>query len=126
MFNEELETTAYYNAMEGDPLAVIEGAVGDGNTVIFTTSPQLLPASLRAAVEHPEVTILNCSLNKSHRYIRTYYARMYEAKFIAGIIAGTLASGDNVGYICDYPIFGQVAGINAFALGVQADRKSVV
>ena len=119
VFHGEVETAAWFNAMEDDPLAVIETAVADGNTVIFTTSPRLLPASLRAAVDHPEVTILNCSLNKSHRYIRTYYARMYEAKFVAGAIAGALAGNSDVGYICDYPIFGQLAGINAFALGVQ-------
>ena len=119
VFHGELETKAYFNAMEDDPLAVIETAVADGNTVVFTTSPRLLPASLRAAVDHPEVTILNCSLNKSHRYIRTYYARMYEAKFVAGAIAGALAGNSDVGYICDYPIFGQLAGINAFALGAQ-------
>lgn len=115
-----IETKSWFEAMNGDPLAVIEEAIDQGNTVIFTTSPRLLPASLRAAVDHPEVTILNCSLNKPHRYIRTYYARMYEAKFITGAIAGVLADhGEPVGYICDYPIFGQVAGINAFALGVQ-------
>ena len=119
VFNGELETAAYFNAMEGEPLDVIEGAITDGNTVIFTTSPRLLPASLRSAVEHPEVIILNCSLNQSHRYIRTYYARMYEVKFVSGAIAGAMAGSDNVGYICDYPIFGQLAGINAFALGVQ-------
>lgn len=119
VFGDELETTAYFNAMDGDPLQTIETAIADGNTVLFTTSPRLLPASLRAAVEHPEIIILNCSLNKSHRYIRTYYSRMYEAKFIMGAIAGSLAGGNHVGFICDYPIFGQVAGINAFALGVQ-------
>lgn len=119
VLGEELETTAYFNAMDSDPQGVIDQAIADGNTVIFTTSPRLLPASLRAAVDHPEVTILNCSLNKSHRYIRTYYSRMYEAKFIMGAVAGSLAGGNNVGFICDYPIFGQVAGINAFALGVQ-------
>ena len=119
VFGDEVVTTAYCNAMEGDPLAVIEQAIRDGNTVVFTTSPRLLPASLRAAVDHPDLTILNCSVNKSHRYIRTYYARMYEAKFVTGAIAGALAGDENVGYICDYPIFGQVAGINAFALGVQ-------
>ena len=119
VFGGVLETSAYFNALDGDPLDVINEAIGDGNTVIFTTSPRLLPASLRAAVENPKITILNCSLNMSHRYIRTYYARMYEAKFIAGVIAGALAGGSDVGYICDYPIFGQVAGINAFALGVQ-------
>ena len=119
VFPGEVETAAYFNAMEDDPLAVIETAVAGGNTVIFTTSPRLLPASLRAAVDHPEAIILNCSLNKSHRYIRTYYARMYEAKFVAGAIAGALAGNSDVGYICDYPIFGQLAGINAFALGAQ-------
>ncbi len=119
VFKGQIETTAYENAMAGDLGAVIEGAIAAGNTTIFTTSPRMLPASLRAAVEHPEVTILNCSLNKSHRYIRTYYARMYEAKFIVGAIAGTLAENDALGYVCDYPIYGQIAGSNAFALGAQ-------
>lgn len=119
VFQGQLETTAYFNAMDTDPLKMIEQAIEEENKVIFTTSPRLLPASLRAAVDHPDITILNCSLNTSHRYIRTYYARMYEAKFIAGAVAGSLAGSNHVGYICDYPIFGQVAGINAFALGVQ-------
>ena len=120
VFGDKIETRAYFNALDADPLEVIHEAAQDGCTVLFTTSPRLLPASLRAAVEDPKLTILNCSLNMSHRYIRTYYARMYEAKFIAGVIAGSLAGGNDVGYICDYPIFGQVAGINAFGLGVQS------
>ena len=119
VFHGEIKTAAYYDALATNPLAVIEQAVKDGNTVLFTTSPRLLQASLRAAVDHPQITILNCSLNNSHRYIRTYHARMYEAKFIIGAIAGALAGDNHVGYICNYPIFGQVAGINAFALGVQ-------
>ncbi len=118
-FGDKLTTCAYFDAMDGDPLSVIETAIADGCTAIFTTSPRLLPASLRAAVDHPEVAILNCSLNKSHRYVRTYYARMYEAKFVIGAVAGALSMSDNVGYLCDYPIFGQIAGINAFALGAQ-------
>ena len=116
---DQIETAAYFGALDDEPLAVIERAVAEGSGVIFTTSPRLLPAALRAAVEHPEVTVFNCSLNQSHRYIRTYYARMYEAKFVIGAIAGALAGSDAVGYLCDYPIFGQIAGINAFALGVQ-------
>ncbi len=120
VFGDKIETAAYFNALDADPLDVIREAAQDGCSVIFTTSPRLLPASLRAAVDDPKLTILNCSLNMSHRYIRTYYARMYEAKFIAGVIAGSLAGSNDVGYICDYPIYGQVAGINAFALGVQS------
>ena len=131
----ELETKAYFNALEPagpdeppdkKPLSVIRQAVEDGNTVVFTTSPRLLPASLNAAVEFPDVTFLNCSVNQSHRYIRTYYARMYEAKFITGAIAGAMAGEEPVGYLCDYPIFGQVAGINAFALGVQTTNPDAI
>ena len=118
VFGDKISTKAYPYAMNA-PEEIIEHAIREGNEIIFTTSPKLLNASLSAAVKHPDKLILNCSLNKSHRYIRTYYARMYEAKFIIGAIAGTLSNSDKVGYLCDYPIYGQIAGINAFALGVQ-------
>ena len=119
VFEGRIQTVAYSRVMDGDPLAVIEQAVADGCRMIFTTSPRLMQASLRAAVEHPDVVIMNCSLNLSHRYVRSYYARMYEAKFIIGAIAGSLTESGRLGYVCDYPIYGQIAGINAFALGAQ-------
>lgn len=120
IFDDKIETKAFPNAMaDDDPLSVIEQAIEEGYTMIFTTSPRFTQASLRAAVEHPDIVIMNCSLNKSHRYIRTYYTRMYEAKFILGAIAGSLTESDKIGYVCDYPIYGQIAGINAFALGAQ-------
>lgn len=119
VLEDKIRTTAYYDAFARDPDSIIEQAVAEGNTVIFTTSPRLLTASLRAAIRHPAVTVFNCSLNMSHRYIRTYYARMYEVRFITGAIAGALAGDDPIGYLADYPIFGQIAGVNAFALGAQ-------
>ncbi len=117
VFDGKILTKAYEYAMDA-PEEVIEYAIREGNEIIFTTSENLLEAGLSVAVKHPEVLILNCSLNKPHRYIRTYYARMYEIKFISGIIAGILTENASVGYICDYPIAGQIAGINAFARGV--------
>lgn len=119
VFEGKVITSAYEDAMDEDPQQVLKQAIGDGNNIIFTTSAKLLPASLSMAVENPEVIIFNCSLNKPHRYICTYYARMYEVKFLIGAIAGAMADENKVGYLCDYPIYGQIAGINAFALGVQ-------
>ena len=119
VFDGAVETRAYDDAMEKNPEAVLLKAIEEGNQIIFTTSAKLLPAALSVAVEHPEITFFNCSLNKSHRSVSTYYARMYEAKLLIGVIAGTLASEDKIGYLCDYPIYGQIAGVNAFALGVQ-------
>lgn len=87
--------------------------------MLFTTSPVMMPASLKIAANYPEVKILNCSLNTSHPTLRTYYARMYEAKFLAGIIAGSMTTTNKIGYIADYPIYGMAANINAFAMGAR-------
>ncbi len=97
----------------------IEELIKAGNKVIFTTSPKFVQESLKAAIAHPEVRILNCALNLPHKYIRSYYCRMYEAKFIIGVIAGTMSGSDKIGYVADYPIYGMIANINAFALGAR-------
>lgn len=125
VMGDRIETYAYNNAMDEDPEKVLEQAIEDGNDIIFTTSPRLLPASYAAAVAHQHHLILNCSVNSEHRYVRSYYSRMYEAKFIIGAIAGSLTKSDRLGYICDYPIYGQIAGINAFALGAQMVNPDV-
>lgn len=110
VFPEKVETSCYI----GD----VEQAAVDGNQVIFTTTPLLMSESLKAALKYPEVQILNCSLNYAWKSIPTYYTRMYEVKFLTGLIAGSMAKGENIGYEEDYPIYGSIANINAFALGV--------
>lgn len=120
VFSGQAKTICMDNILPGeDCCQAIEKAAASGCTIIFTTTPEFIPSSLKAAVEHPDLKILNCSLNTSHRYIRTYYGRMYEAKFLCGIIAGSLSDNNRIGYIADYPIYGMTANINAFALGAR-------
>lgn len=118
-FDDQVSTTCYDQATEENAEEIIEKAISYGNNLIFTTSPPLHKASLKAALEHPEVKILNCSLNNTQKNMRTYYARMYEAKFLMGAIAGAMSQSGNIGYIADYPIYGMIANINAFALGAK-------
>ena len=91
--------------------------MADGAQVVFITAPPLSRATLKAAVEHPKVRFLNCSVDQAYSSIRTYYGRIYEAKFITGAIAGAMAQNNRIGYIASYPIYGVPASINAFALG---------
>lgn len=114
-----VETCCYENVSPDNASEIIEQAVSAGNQVIFTTSPKLISATLRAAAEHPDVKFLNCSLNIPHPLIRSYYGRLYEAKFLSGLIAGELTRSGRIGFMADYPIYGSAANINAFALGVQ-------
>ena len=120
IFGDKVQCRSYFGA---DTLALgeekIEEAIQDGATVIFTTSPMLSRASLKMAVKYPKVRIFNCSVSQPFASIRTYYGRMYEAKFISGAIAGAMAQNNRIGYIAPYPTLGTIASINAFALGAQ-------
>ena len=118
-FPDEVETMAYSGLTKETAGDALRDAISKGCNLIFTTTPAFIQASVKAAIEAPEVRILNCSLNTSHRYIRTYYSRMYEAKFLMGAIAGAMAENDRLAYIADYPICGEIANINAFALGAK-------
>ncbi|KIR02227.1 Bmp family protein [Lachnospiraceae bacterium TWA4] len=120
VFGGQVETLSY--EMVSDDITLInalDDAASMGCQMIFITTPKIMDASLKFALEHPEIKILNCALNTSHSIIRTYYGRSYESKFLLGVIAGSLCKSNHIGYIADYPIYGMTANINAFALGAR-------
>lgn len=118
-FPDEVSTMYFDNVTTETVGDYIEKCVEAGCDIVFTTTPSFVKASVKAAIAHPNVRIMNCSLHTSHRYIRTYYARMHEAKFLMGAIAGAMADNNRIVYIADYPIYGTIANINAFALGTK-------
>lgn len=118
--SEHIKTVKVHNVnSEEDAVVAMQDLILMGVKIIFTTSSKQVKASLKVAANHPEVSILNCSLNTSHKLISTYYARLYEVKFLAGMIAGALAKNGRIGYVADYPIIGMPSCVNAFALGAK-------
>ncbi len=115
----ERVTVKSYICEQEEPLAVMERAVAEGAQVIFATTPPLIAACRQIAARYPQVKVLNCSVSMPYSGVRTYYGRMYEAKFITGAIAGAMADNNKIGYVANYPIIGTIASINAFALGVR-------
>ncbi len=97
-----------------------EACDADKEDIVFATSPSMMDACLKAAIQYPEMRIMNCSVNLSRSAVPTYYTRMYEAKFLMGCLAASLAENHMIGYRADYPIYGGIANINAFALGAAA------
>ncbi len=105
----------------------VEAAAADGADMIITTSPVQMEFALRAAVKYPNIKFLNCSVHLSHDAVRTYYGRMYEAKFLLGIIAASMSEDHRIGYVSTYPICGNIANINAFAIGASmVDPKAKI
>ena len=120
VFGDKILVRSYYDASTPEQTEVLlEQAVEDGAQVVFTTSAPLRRETLKMAVKYPKVRFFNCSVDQPYSSIRSYYARLYEAKFITGAIAGALANNDRIGYMAAYPILGEPASINAFALGAQ-------
>ena len=120
VFGDRVTARSYFGAKDAETTEqLLEQAVREGAQVVFTTSPPLRRATLKLALQHPKVRFLNCSVDQPYASIRSYYGRIYEAKFITGAIAGIMAKDGRIGYIASYPIFGVPASINAFALGAQ-------
>ena len=108
-----------YLVKERDYFAAMEGAVEDGARVIFATTPPMIDACRKLATLHKNLLVFNCALSQPYTGVRMYHSRIYECKFITGAIAGAMAEHDRIGYVSGYPIFGEPASINAFALGVR-------
>lgn len=117
--HDQIKTKAYFLEDFSDDEEMMKQAILDENEMIFTTSPSLLDISKKYAVKYPKIKILNCSLNTNCGHVRTYYGRFYEAKFLTGVIAGIMSGKNEILYIADYPLYGMIANINAFALGVK-------
>lgn len=120
IFGEVVETSFASNIVTDEEFdQVVEKAHADGIDMIFTTSPIQIDNALRAAVKYPDIKFLNCSVYLSHSALRTYYGRMYEAKFLLGALAASFTDDHRICYVSNYPIAGCVANINAFAIGAQ-------
>ena len=117
-FEGTVEALRFDNCGTSESLAkAIDAAAVDEEGMIFTTSPTMMQETMRAAIHYPKIRFLNCSINLSSQAVRTYYVRMYEAKFILGALAASEAENHRIGYLADYPIYGCIANINAFAIG---------
>ena len=119
-FHHRVETRCWQACCTDEKLQEgIREAVLWGAKVIFTTAPFMAQESVKAALEYLELYILNCSVNTSYNSIRTYYGRMYEAKFLMGALAASITDGNDLGYVEQFPLYGTVSNINAFAIGAQ-------
>lgn len=126
IMGDSVTVSHYFHAdSQEETDSLLAQAVAEGADLIFTTSPRLSRATLKAAVANPKIKFLNCSLDVPFSSVRTYYSRVYEGKFITGAIAGAMADKNRIGYIGSNPIYGVPASINAFALGAQLTNPRI-
>ena len=125
---DTVETLPFYDrGDQGRFDAAIDAAELDEDDLVITTSPRQMGMTLAAAVAHPQMEFLNCSINLTSARVRTLYSKMYEPKFILGAIAASAAENHHIGYLANHPLYGTLSEVNAFALGAQmVDPKARV
>ena len=123
MLVEELGVEAAYieNVPEGpDAERVIRDYAQKGYDLIFTTSFGYMDPTLTVAEEFPDVRFEHCSGYKTAPNMSTYFGRMYQPRFLSGLVAGSATETNKIGYVAAFPIPEVIRGINAFTLGVRA------
>lgn len=123
-----VESWACFDCNSDEKIAdAVAEAVERGAEVIFTTSAEQVNEALRCAIRYPHVRFYNCIVNLTSNSVRSYYGRLFEAKFLMGMLAAMLSENHKIGYLADYPLYGTFTNLNAFALGVSAiDPKGKV
>ena len=94
--------------------------------ILFATSPNMSESVLRLSLEHPEQPILNCDRAQPKKDLVTYFPKLYEGHFLAGVLAGSMTRSDTLGYMTAIRIQRNVTSpINAFTQGARIVNPNV-
>ena len=99
----------------------IDTLVGDGCNVIFTTSWGYMETTAACAEKYPDVYFSHGTGYLSNgKNFTNYFGRIYQARYLSGIVAGLNTKSDKIGYVAAMGAENSevTGGIDAFALGV--------
>ncbi|HAE62903.1 MAG TPA: BMP family ABC transporter substrate-binding protein [Eubacteriaceae bacterium] len=110
---------------KGEVVKVIREMVDQGANIIFATSFGHMDGLIEAAAEFPEVKFAHCSGYQTAENATNYFGRMYQARYLSGIVAGMKTETDKIAYVAAFPIPEVIRGINAFTLGAKSVNPDV-
>lgn len=116
--------TAVIESISDSDTAACEKAIMDlidqGCNVIYTNSYGYLDATKNMAAEFPKVIFGHCSSDISGKNLCSYFGKMYQARYLAGIVAGMNTKNGKIGYVAAFPIPECIRMLNAFTLGAKS------
>ncbi len=119
-FGSGVETTFIENVPEGpEAERVIRDFAQRGNDLIITTSFGYMDPTITVATEFPDIQFVHISGFKNADNVSNVFGRMYQPRYLSGLVAGAATETNIVGYVAAFPIPEVIRGINAFTLGVR-------
>ena len=122
---ENVETTYLESVSDVDAEARIRDLAEQGYDVIFTTSFSFRDATAAVAPDYPDVIFENCSGFLTADNMGSYFGRMYQGKYLAGIVAGLTTQNNRIGYVAPITIPEVIRLINACTLGARSVNPDV-
>ena len=104
---------------------VVDLYLGRGFNIIVGTSYGFGDGLLEAAKAYPNVAFVNAAGETAHDNLETFYARTYQAWYLAGMAAGGTTKSNKIGIVGGFPISVVNWDLNAFARGAQAVNPEV-
>ena len=102
-----------------DAPQIMRGYAEAGNKIIFCHSYNFGKYIEEVAPNYPHVIFMwGAGVEKKASNTGIYFGRMYEARFLGGIVAGAMTKTNKIGYAAALPISEVVRSIDAFARGV--------
>jgi len=118
---DKVKTQYVEDVPEGaDAERVIRDLAQQGNKLIFTTSFGYMNPTLKVAKQFPDVKFVHSTGYKTAPNVATTNARFYEARYLAGIVAGKMTKTNIAGYVGAFPIPEVLQGMNAFIRGMRS------
>ncbi|ACY14842.1 BMP family ABC transporter substrate-binding protein [Haliangium ochraceum] len=115
-----VETSFVESVPEGpEAERVLTQLVEKGADLVFTTSFGFMDPTIAVAKRYPDTVFMHCSGYKRADNVGTYFGRMYQPKYLAGLVAGAASKSGKVGFVAPHPIPEVVRHINAFTIGVR-------
>lgn len=105
---------------KGEVVKAISDMVDQGASIIFATSFGHMEGTLEAASQFPDVKFAHCSGYELADNMTNYFGRMYQARYLSGIVAGMKTETNKIAYVAAFPIPEVIRGINSFTLGVKS------
>nr|WP_319472452.1 BMP family ABC transporter substrate-binding protein [uncultured Sphaerochaeta sp.] len=99
---------------------VMENLIDEGAKVIFANSYNYQQYMLNVAERYPDVYFEHCSGYLSADNMSNYFGRMYQMRYLSGMIAAEMSPSGKMGYVGAYNTPEVVRGINAFTLGARS------
>ena len=99
---------------------VMEKLIEDGCKIIICDSYSYEEWEMNVANKHPDIYFLHASGTMQNKNLATFFGRMYQIRYLCGIVAGMQTETNEIGYVAAFPIDEVNRGINAFTLGVRS------